>query len=160
MTAPDTPLFVKTHDFLVWLIGRTQRFPKNLRQSYTLKLENSAFEFQESILMANTVRGAARPMAGARRRQAAVPPRFATAIARFSTPGRDPSASRGRASGRARAPAGRLEKGDGPNHAGALRVLRGGGWNNTAVNDRCANRDNDKPANRNNNTGFRVVCER
>ena len=28
---PDTPLFVKTHDFLLWLIRHTQRFPKNLR---------------------------------------------------------------------------------------------------------------------------------
>jgi len=31
---PDTPLFVKTHDFLLWLIRHTQRFPKNLRHSY------------------------------------------------------------------------------------------------------------------------------
>ena len=51
MPAPDTPLFVKTHDFLLWLIQRTQRFPKNLRQSYTLKLETAAFEFQEAILV-------------------------------------------------------------------------------------------------------------
>jgi hypothetical protein len=54
---PDTPLFVKTHDFLLWLIRHTQRFPKNLRQSYTLKLENMGFDFQESILMANAARG-------------------------------------------------------------------------------------------------------
>ena len=60
MATPDTPLFVKTHDFLLWLIRHTQRFPKNLRQSYTLKLELAAFDFQEAILMANAVRGAAR----------------------------------------------------------------------------------------------------
>jgi hypothetical protein len=48
MAIPDTPLFVKTHDFLIWLLERTQRFPKNLRQSYTLKLESTAFDFQES----------------------------------------------------------------------------------------------------------------
>ena len=53
---PDTPLFVKTHDFLLWLIRHTQRFPKNLRQSYTLRLESIGFEFQEAILMANSVR--------------------------------------------------------------------------------------------------------
>ena len=53
MSAPETPLFVKTHDFLLWLIRHTQRFPKNLRQSYTLKLELMAFDFQEAILMAN-----------------------------------------------------------------------------------------------------------
>lgn len=56
-STPNTPLFVKTHDFLLWLIRHTQRFPKNLRQSYTLKLEIVALEFQESILMANSVRG-------------------------------------------------------------------------------------------------------
>ena len=60
MSTPETPLFVKTHDFLLWLIRHTQRFPKNLRQSYTLKLELLAFEFQEAILMANAVRGPAR----------------------------------------------------------------------------------------------------
>ena len=50
-------MFVKTHDFLLWLIHHSQRFPKNLRQLYTLKLELPAFEFQESILMANAVWG-------------------------------------------------------------------------------------------------------
>jgi hypothetical protein len=57
---PDTPLFVKTHDFLLWLIRHTQRFPKNLRQSYTQRLETTALDFQEAILMANSVRGDAR----------------------------------------------------------------------------------------------------
>ncbi|MCH7725070.1 MAG: four helix bundle protein [Planctomycetes bacterium] len=60
MRIPDTPLFVKTHDFLLWLLLRTQRFPKHLRHSYTLKLETMALDFQEAILMANTVRGSER----------------------------------------------------------------------------------------------------
>jgi hypothetical protein len=57
MNIPETPLFVKTQDFLVWLIRHTQRFPKNLRYSYTTRLENALFDFQECILMANAVRG-------------------------------------------------------------------------------------------------------
>ena len=57
MPIPDTPLFVKTHDFLQWLIRHTQRFPKNLRHTYTQKLENTALALQESIQLANTVRG-------------------------------------------------------------------------------------------------------
>jgi len=57
MNSPDTPLFVKTHDFLLWLLRHTQRFPKNLRHSYTNRLETMGFDFQEAILMANTVRG-------------------------------------------------------------------------------------------------------
>ncbi len=60
MAIPDTPLFVKTHDFLLWLVRHTQRFPKNLRQTYTRRLEDLGFEFQEAILMANSVRGDAR----------------------------------------------------------------------------------------------------
>ena len=57
MRMPDTPLFVKTHDFLVWLLRHTQRFPRNLRHSYTVKLETMGFDFQEALLMANQVRG-------------------------------------------------------------------------------------------------------
>ena len=57
---PNTPLFVKTHDFLLWLLKHTPRFPKSLRQSYTLRLENATFDFQESILMGNSARGPAR----------------------------------------------------------------------------------------------------
>jgi hypothetical protein len=60
MAIPDTPLFVKTHDFLLWLIRHTQRFPKSLRHSYTNRLEISALKFQEAILMANSARGAER----------------------------------------------------------------------------------------------------
>ena len=57
MKTPTTPLFVKTHDFLVWLLQHTQRFPRGLRHSYTNRLEEAAFDFQEAILLANTVRG-------------------------------------------------------------------------------------------------------
>jgi len=57
MQIPTTPLFVKTHDFLIWLLNHTQRFPRRLRLSFTSRLESTAFDFQESILMANSVRG-------------------------------------------------------------------------------------------------------
>ncbi len=50
MKAPDTPLFVKTHDFNVWLLRHTQRFPKNLRHSYTVRVEALGFEFEEVLL--------------------------------------------------------------------------------------------------------------
>jgi hypothetical protein len=60
MKTPATPLFVKTHDFNVWLIQRTQRFPKNLRHSYTNRIEQLAFEFEELLLMANGAAGAKR----------------------------------------------------------------------------------------------------
>ena len=56
MQIPNTPLFVKTHDFNVWLIRHTQRFPKNLRASLSLRIENAALEFQELLMMANSSR--------------------------------------------------------------------------------------------------------
>jgi hypothetical protein len=60
MQIPDTPLFVKTHDYLLWLLRHTQRFPKSLRHSFTNRLERLAFDFQEAVLMANCARGNAR----------------------------------------------------------------------------------------------------
>ncbi|MEM7698125.1 MAG: SUMF1/EgtB/PvdO family nonheme iron enzyme [Verrucomicrobiota bacterium] len=38
---------------------------------------------------------------------------------------------------------------------GTNRVLRGGSWNSNARNCRAANRNRNRPENRNNNTGFR-----
>ncbi len=62
MNPPDTPLFVKTHDFVVWLFNHTQRFPKSLRHSYTSRLESALLDFEEAILSANAHRGDARRM--------------------------------------------------------------------------------------------------
>ncbi len=62
MQMPDTPLFVKTHDFVLWLLRHTQRFPKSLRHSYTNRVESTAFEFEELLLMANSHRGRERAM--------------------------------------------------------------------------------------------------
>jgi formylglycine-generating enzyme required for sulfatase activity len=41
--------------------------------------------------------------------------------------------------------------------SGSNRVIRGGSWNNNAINCRAANRNNNWPDNRNNNLGFRFV---
>ncbi|SPE51245.1 conserved exported hypothetical protein [Verrucomicrobia bacterium] len=45
----------------------------------------------------------------------------------------------------------------GPSTAQSNRVLRGGSWLDNADNARCANRNNNTPANTNNNIGFRCV---
>ena len=60
MGHPDTPLFVKTHDFNLWLLQHTQRFPKHLRHTYTNRLESLALDFEEALLMANSARGQVR----------------------------------------------------------------------------------------------------
>ncbi len=41
---------------------------------------------------------------------------------------------------------------------GDHRVNRGGGFNNTAVNCRSANRNANQPSNRNNNLGLRLAA--
>ena len=56
MQIPDTPLFVKTHDFNVWLLNHTRRFPKHFRQTLTQRMELIALEFEERILWEQHVR--------------------------------------------------------------------------------------------------------
>ena len=55
-----TPIFVKTHDFVVWLFQRTARFPKHYRHSLTLKLENTCLDFLRVLHRANASRARAR----------------------------------------------------------------------------------------------------
>ncbi|HAV33272.1 MAG TPA: hypothetical protein DCX79_14795 [Planctomycetaceae bacterium] len=78
---------------------------------------------------------------------------------RSAAAGFSPAALRQRSAGSAGPPAGGLAEGDGPITSGSSRVLRGGSWNNESANLRSANRNDNTPDNRNNNIGFRVVCE-
>ena len=64
LPASDTDLCVAELALAYWRFarsyyrkdGKPTGFPKNLRHSYTLKLENMALEFQEALLMANAER--------------------------------------------------------------------------------------------------------
>lgn len=56
----ELPLFVKTHDFLLWLIPLTKHFPRIFRYTVTQRLINAGLDFQERILEANALRGAER----------------------------------------------------------------------------------------------------
>jgi hypothetical protein len=57
MQISDTPLLVKTHDFNVWLLNHTRRFPKHFRHTLTERLERLALDFEQSLTLANAVRG-------------------------------------------------------------------------------------------------------
>ena len=57
MQLSETPLLVKTHDFNVWLLNHTRRFPKHFRQSLTQRLECLALDFEQSLTFANACRG-------------------------------------------------------------------------------------------------------
>jgi hypothetical protein len=56
----ESPLFSRTFDFLSWLLSRTQDFPRPHRFSVTQRLQNAAMNFQELIVEAEALRGAAR----------------------------------------------------------------------------------------------------
>ncbi|MFA6714400.1 MAG: four helix bundle protein [Victivallales bacterium] len=45
----ESPLFIKTRDFIVWLFQCSSKFPKQYRQSLTLRIENAALDFQDII---------------------------------------------------------------------------------------------------------------
>ena len=48
----QSPIFAKTYDFLLWLLGRTARFPKNERFRLAKRLEERAFAFHDLLLQA------------------------------------------------------------------------------------------------------------
>ncbi len=45
----ESPLFVKTRDFIVWLFPHTAKFPKQYRHTLTERLENAILEFQRCL---------------------------------------------------------------------------------------------------------------
>jgi hypothetical protein len=48
----QSPIFVKTYDFLVWLLSRTARFPKHERFRLAKRLDETAFAFYDLLLQA------------------------------------------------------------------------------------------------------------
>lgn len=46
----ESPIFVKTYDFLVWLMQRTESFPRSQRFVLTKRLQDSMFEFYEALI--------------------------------------------------------------------------------------------------------------
>ena len=47
---PQSPLFVKTYDFLLWLIPLTLKFPKSQRFLLAERLSKMALDFYDTIL--------------------------------------------------------------------------------------------------------------
>lgn len=48
----ESPLFVKSYDFLLWLLNTTEKFPKSERFRLARRLEDAAFTFHETLLAA------------------------------------------------------------------------------------------------------------
>ncbi len=52
MNNRQSPIFSKTYDFLLWLMNHTERFPKNERFRMARRLEDTAFNFYETLVQA------------------------------------------------------------------------------------------------------------
>jgi hypothetical protein len=53
MAQQEMPIFVKTFDFLSWLLPATNHFPRVHRHSFTQRLLNAAFDLREYLEEAN-----------------------------------------------------------------------------------------------------------
>ena len=48
----QSPIFSKSYDFLVWLSGHTEKYPKSERFRLAKRLEDTAYTFYELLLFA------------------------------------------------------------------------------------------------------------
>lgn len=60
MSSAEMAIFTRTFDFLTWLLPTTNHFPRVHRHTFTRRLLDAAFDFQERIEEANARKGQAR----------------------------------------------------------------------------------------------------
>jgi len=48
----ESPLFARTHDFLLWLLPQVQKFPRAYRFTLSERIQRQGMEFQDSIVWA------------------------------------------------------------------------------------------------------------
>ena len=53
----ESPLFTRTHDFLLWLLPQVQKFPRAYRFSLAERIQRNAMDFQDFIVSAGKSRG-------------------------------------------------------------------------------------------------------
>lgn len=53
-------IFTRTYDLLIWLLPRTEKFPRSQRFVVTKRLQDAALDFQETIFWANSADGRGR----------------------------------------------------------------------------------------------------
>ena len=56
----ESPLYVKTYDFLLWLIPQVQKFPKAHRFALSERIQRLSLDFQDSLVAAGKAQGATR----------------------------------------------------------------------------------------------------
>ena len=56
----ESPLFVRTYDFLLWLIPQIQKFPRTYRFTLSERIQRLALNFQDSLVAAGKSKDGAR----------------------------------------------------------------------------------------------------
>jgi hypothetical protein len=56
----QSPMFVKTEEFMVWLLGHTAKFPKSERFRLAQRIDNAIFDFHAVLIAAATYPNQAR----------------------------------------------------------------------------------------------------
>lgn len=56
----ESPLFVRTYDFLMWLIPRAQKFPRVYRFTLSERIQRLALDFLDSLIAAGKSKSGAR----------------------------------------------------------------------------------------------------
>lgn len=46
----ESPIFVKTHDFVSWLLAHTIKFPKSQRFVMAKRVEETILRFEENLI--------------------------------------------------------------------------------------------------------------
>jgi hypothetical protein len=55
--ADSLVIFVRTYDFITWLLPMVENFPKSQRFMVTARLQNAVLNFQEFLIEANALKG-------------------------------------------------------------------------------------------------------
>ena len=56
----ESPLFVRTYDFLLWFIPHVQKFPRIYRFTLSERVQRLALDFQDTIVAAGKSKGSSR----------------------------------------------------------------------------------------------------
>ncbi len=56
----ESPLFVRTYDFMLWLIPHVQKFPRAYRFTLSERVQKLFFDFQDMLVAAGKSQGAGR----------------------------------------------------------------------------------------------------
>lgn len=57
LTMLESPLYVRTYDFLLWLIPQVQKFPRVHRFGLAERIQRLALDFQDSLVAAGKAQG-------------------------------------------------------------------------------------------------------